>query len=426
MPEEEFDFTLIGDLIIKPSTQECDDPLKILANKGLILYIAASYCSRCQSFLKKLHLFYQLNNKVKEEFEIIFCSMDRNEDDYTSHIELMQPWWALPYAIDTLPKLVSTLKVEGNLPHLVVINKDGKIITKEGVEALEEDPTGNFFPWRPNRIVDMLPNNYVSFVDSQTFDIFETEDLDEKYILLYFASHSDALSQEFTPWLMKAYNILKKKRQDFELIFVSGDESEASYETFMCETSFCALPYHDSDARESLETRLEITSYPTLVMLGPRPEDENDNFGDRPIINSEVRAVIENGDYISDFPFYPKPWGDLSKTTDDINTHKCLIVFHEGGDDEQQMDVEYAVRDAAEEYRSDELVKFYWACDEDAPLCANIRNACNLGPVGDTPTMVFLDILDDGKYYVSNEKDITEDSILDFLGNYKLHTQGTI
>merc|ERR1719401_1222502 len=23
------------------------------------------------------------------------------------------------------------------------------------------------------------------------------------------------------------------------------------------------------------------------------------------------RAVIENGDYITDFPFYPKPWGNL-------------------------------------------------------------------------------------------------------------------
>ena len=199
---------------------------------------------------------------------------------------------------------------------------------------------------------------------------------------------------------------------------------------FLSETSLCAIPFEETEAREGLEMRSDITSYPSLIMLGPRPIDEDDNFGDRPVINSEVRAVIENGDYITDFPFYPKPWGDLCKTTDDINTHKCLVVFYEGGDEEEQMDVEYAVRDAAEEYRSDDegLVKFYWACDPDAPLSANIRKACNLGPIGDLPSMVLLDIPNDGTYYVSDEQDIiTEETIIEFLSNYKnCSTQGNI
>jgi hypothetical protein len=174
--------------------------------------------------------------------------------------------------------------------------------------------------------------------------------------------------------------------------------------------------------------RLEITSYPTLVMLGPKPVDEDDNFGDRPVINTEVRAVIENGDYISDFPFYPKPWGDLCKTTDDINTHKCLIVFHEGGDDEEQMDVEDAIRDAAEEYRGDgdEFVKFYWACDADAPLSSNIRQACQLGPVGRAPIMILLDIPNDGFFFVSDAEEITAETIGNFLSNYKECRRGQI
>ena len=196
---------------------------------------------------------------------------------------------------------------------------------------------------------------------------------------------------------------------------------------FLKDTPFCAIPFEETEAREGLEMRLDIASYPTLVMLGPRPIDDDDNFGDRPIINSEVRTVIENGDYITDFPFYPKPWGDLCKTTDDINSHKCWVVFHEGGDEEEQMEVEYAVRDAAEEFRSgDELVKFYWAFDPDAPLSANIRKACNLGPIGELPSMVLLDIPNDGTYYVSDFGDITEDTIIDFLGNYQDCEQGNI
>ena len=58
---------------------------------------------------------------------------------------------------------------------------------------------------------------YVHSCIDDRLDFSDTADLDEKYILLYFASYSDALSQEFTPWLMKAYNILKRKRQDFEV-----------------------------------------------------------------------------------------------------------------------------------------------------------------------------------------------------------------
>ena len=190
--------------------------------------------------------------------------------------------------------------------------------------------------------------------------------------------------------------------------------------------TFGAIPFEESEAREALENRFEIASYPQLIMLGPKPVDESDNFGDRPIINTEVRAVIENGDYISDFPFYPKPWGDLCKTTDDINTHKCLVVFHEAGDENDQMDIEDAVRDAAEEYRGDELVKFYWACDGASPLAANIRQACGLGELKDVPTMVLLDIKNDGDFYISDATEITAETIQDFLNTYKEYVKGQI
>lgn len=427
MADGEFDFALLGDLVVKPTTEETADPVQVLTNKGIVLYFGAHWSQPCNKFIPKLHFFHEMNENVKTDYEIIFCSVDKSEEDYNAYIDGM-PWWCLPYATSTLPKLVASLQAH-SMPHLVIIDEEGKIITKDGVNELEQDPTGKHFPWRPNRIVDMLPSNYRSgeLSNDEEIVLLPTNDLDEKYILLYFASHSDALSQEFTPWLVKAYNILKKKRQDFELIFVSGDASEASYDMFLSETSISAIPFEDTELREGLEMRLDITSYPTLIMLGPRPIDDDDNFGDRPVINSEVRAVIENGDYITDFPFYPKPWGDLCKTTDDINTHKCLVVFHEGGDEEEQMDVEYAVKDAAEEYRSgDELVKFYWAFNPDAALSANIRKACDLGPIDDLPSMVLLDIPNDGVYYVSDERDITEHTIIEFLAHYKDCVQGNI
>jgi hypothetical protein len=98
------------------------------------------------------------------------------------------------------------------MPHLVVIDKDGRVLTKDGVTCLSQDVVGKDFPWRPKRVVDLLPAMYVGHDTMERMD-----HLNDKYLLLYFSAHSDALSKEFTPWLVKAYKIMKKKRQDFEV-----------------------------------------------------------------------------------------------------------------------------------------------------------------------------------------------------------------
>lgn len=91
------------------------------------------------------------------------------------------------------------------------------MITKNGVDELTQDPTGAKFPWRPNRIVDLLPQEYI--VQNEDDEVINPmSDLDEKYLMLYFSAKSCSYSQDFTPWLVKAYKILKKKRpDDFEV-----------------------------------------------------------------------------------------------------------------------------------------------------------------------------------------------------------------
>ena len=138
--------------------------------------------------------------------------MDRNENEYNQYSEKM-PWWCLPYAISTLPKLAAIYNAHG-MPHLVVIDKDGRVLTKDGVNQLSQDVVGKNFPWRPKRIVDLLPKMYVGGDSMQ-----QMKNLNDKYLFLYFSAHSDALSKEFTPWLIKAYKIMKNKRQDFEVRF---------------------------------------------------------------------------------------------------------------------------------------------------------------------------------------------------------------
>jgi hypothetical protein len=139
--------------------------------------------------------------------------MDRSEQEYKSYSEQM-PWWCLPYAISTLPKLAQIYHAQ-SLPHLVILDTNGNVITKDGVPALQADPIGKLFPWRPLRLVDLLPDLYL---DTDNESYLETEELDEKYIMLYFSEHGCGLCQDFTPWLVKAYKILKQRRpDDFEV-----------------------------------------------------------------------------------------------------------------------------------------------------------------------------------------------------------------
>lgn len=174
--------------------------------------------------------------------------------------------------------------------------------------------------------------------------------------------------------------------------------------------TFCAMPYEEREAKADISKRLQIKGIPSLLIFGPRTAGSND----RPLINANVRGTIETGDYISEFPYKPKPYGDLNKSTVDINTCKCVIVFHEAGDDEEHEDIQETLQMVAENYTGRDGVKFYWATSPTG-LSKTVREALKLGPVRDKPLMIFLDITDQGAYYVSGVTDITMEAVSDFV-----------
>jgi len=175
--------------------------------------------------------------------------------------------------------------------------------------------------------------------------------------------------------------------------------------------TFCAFPFEDRQAKADLSSRLGVGGIPSLIMLGPKPA----GGGDRPVINDTVRSIIEHGDYISEFPYHPKTFSDLSQSSDAINKFKCLLVFHEGGDDEEQDDIKQAVTTVAQSC-SDKNLRFFWATSSDG-MAEDVRNFLNLGPVKEKPLMVLVDIPDDGSYYISSETNITADTIRAFMDN---------
>lgn len=173
--------------------------------------------------------------------------------------------------------------------------------------------------------------------------------------------------------------------------------------------SFCAFSFQEREAKAALSSRFKIRGIPSLLMLSPEED------GERSVINSNVRGIIEHGDYLSDFPFYPKRYGDLGSTSDDINSVRCVVVFAEGGDDEEQEDIQEALQMACKN-SPDDTLRYFWVCAE-SQISSVVRQAVKLGPITDEVKMVLLDIPDQGSYYVSDAKEIALGSIQEFVEN---------
>lgn len=144
------------------------------------------------------------------------------------------------------------------------------------------------------KISDAWPNSILTKegkVESSSFD--------EKYLMLYFSAHWCPPCQRFTPVLSEAYTKLKAERDDFELVFISSDRDQNAFNEYFAEMTFWALPFEYRDEKIALSKLFGISGIPSLLMLGPVPE----GGGERPIINTQLRGIIESGDF-SKFPFH--------------------------------------------------------------------------------------------------------------------------
>eukprot|EP00466_Bigelowiella_natans_P015501 jgi/Bigna1/65303/fgenesh1_kg.104_\ len=93
-----------------------------------------------------------------------------------------------------------------------------------------------------------------------------TDVLKNKMVLLYFSAHWCPPCRQFTPMLAEFYEKMKQQGKEFEVIFVSLDREKSSFEEYLSQMPWYAIPY-ESSMRMTLAQKYMVQGIPNMKVL---------------------------------------------------------------------------------------------------------------------------------------------------------------
>jgi nucleoredoxin len=290
---------------------------------------------------------------------------------------------ALPLNDPRVAALSGTFKVEG-IPTLVVIDKDGKTVTTDAREGVIADPEG--FPWRTKSPRDLLAESK-GFTDKSGASVSTASLLANDYLALYFSAHWCPPCRGFTPELAAWYTTKKASAgKTMDLIFVSSDKDEASFNEYLSEMPWKALAFSDRATKERLSKAFNVKGIPTLVVI-----DKEGN-----IVEASARGKVSNDP--DGFPWGPRPCSSLEDATEFINEAPTVVLFTDKlTDAAAEVAVNEAFRAVADGFWSEGKpttpLRFAIGGDGDEAV-DSVRSFLGTTRDKDGPTAVRVDIID--------------------------------
>lgn len=117
-----------AELLGKDGVTKTEDALQ---NKKIVgIYFSSKRCLPCREFTPLLATVYEEMVEEHPEFEIVYVSSDKDDDEFTNYFHEM-PWKALPF---TCHDKRQELKDEYTtlIPWLVFLNEKGEFLTEDG------------------------------------------------------------------------------------------------------------------------------------------------------------------------------------------------------------------------------------------------------------------------------------------------------
>jgi len=121
---------------------------------------------------------------------------------------------------------------------------------------------------------------------------------------LYFSAHWCPPCRGFTPklaeWYTKSY-----KAKGLEIVFVSSDRDEGSFDDYYGEQPWLALPYAARDLKNKLSKKYKVNGIPSFVVVGPDGET----------ITTDGREAVSEDPEGKNLPWKPPTfWEALGET----------------------------------------------------------------------------------------------------------------
>jgi nucleoredoxin len=344
--------------------------------------------------------------------EVIFVSSDRDEESFNDYFKEM-PWLALPFSDrERKDALSKKFKVSG-IPTVVILNAEGEVITKDGRSAITSDPTGEEFPWKPKTFKEIMGG--VKLLGEEGKEV-NTEVLQGKTLALYFSAHWCPPCKAFTPKLAEWYSA-NLKAKGLEVIFVSSDRDEESFNNYFKEMPWLALNYGDRKSKDQLSNLFGVQGIPSLVIIDQ----------DGSTITTNGRASVSGDPEGLEFPWYPKPVADLKQGPGSIQEVPTVIAFCESSDAASQKQIVEQMTPVAQRYLDEKKaeglddVKFgFMVAKEAGGIAERLRELMSIqASEASKPRLMLIDIPEDGAFYEGPEGEITQAAVEKLLHDYE-------
>lgn len=280
------------DFLLSPTGNQvkvCD-----LEGKIIGLYFSANWYPPCWNFNQVLVGIYEQLKSSGSNFEIVYVSSDEDADAFNIYHGCM-PWLAIPFSdLDTKKALNRRFDIEG-IPSLVILhpndNKDEATL-RDGVELIYRYGV-EAFPFTKQRLEELQDEERARHENQTLTNLLTNHDRDNlwghptpeqvpvaalvgKTIGLYFSAHWCRPCVNFTPRLISIYQKIKEQMlvdgdqdgKDFEIVFVSSDRDQASFDSYFDTMPWLALPFGDPNIKQ-LVKHFDVKGIPCLVILGP-------------------------------------------------------------------------------------------------------------------------------------------------------------
>ncbi|XP_071673223.1 nucleoredoxin isoform X3 [Patagioenas fasciata] len=347
---------VLGEVLVTADGEEV--AVSALAARGVSLvglYFGCSLGGPCAQLGASLAAFYgrfrgEAAAAGGQRLEIVFVSAEQEQQQWQEAVRAM-PWLALPFA-DKHRKLKLWNKYRvSNVPSLIFIDATtGKVVCRNGLLVIRDDPEGLEFPWGPKPFSEVVAGPLLRN-NGQTLD---SSALEGSHVGVYFSAHWCPPCRSLTRVLVESYQKIKEAGQKFEILFVSADRSEDSFKQYFSEMPWVAVPYADEARRSRLNRLYGIQGIPTLIVLDPKGE----------VITRQGRVEVLNDVECREFPWHPKPVLELTDSNAvQLNEGPCLVLFVDSEDDGESEAAKQLIQPIAEK-----IIAKYKAKEEEAPL----------------------------------------------------------